>query len=139
MLNEESTHPGLHKVSELCLPTSSSLLAHCKYIYAVKLRIACPSGGPEFANLPETVRLKQLNVRITLFYPSGDMTVMQKLGPTNHEGVWFGSFEDTRASSSQKVVVILNGKEYALNSDDPTGTTVVDDPMCESSPGLSQK
>lgn len=131
MLNEESSHPGLHKVSELCQPTSSSLLANCKHIYAVKVRIACRRAGPEFANLPETVRLKQISVHIKLFYPSGDMNVMQKMGPTNHEGIWFGSFEDSRFSGAQKVVAMVNGKEYPLNPDDPTGTIVVDDPMCE--------
>lgn len=59
------------------------------------------------------------------------MNVMQKMGPTNHEGIWFGSFEDSRFSGAQKVVAMVNGKEYPLNPDDPTGTIVVDDPMCE--------
>lgn len=131
MLNEDATHPGLHKVSELCQPTSSSLKANCRHIYALKLRIACPKEGPEFANLPETVRLRQIAVAVKLFYPSGDMNVMQKMGPTNHEGIWFGSFEDSRYSHSQKVVVVVSGKEYALSPDDPTGTVVVSDPMCE--------
>ncbi len=128
---ENTSQFGLHKVNQICKPTASSLVTDCKHVYTLKLKIACRRDGPEFANIPESVRFRQVDVHVKLFYPNDGMNIIQRKGPTNHGGVWFASFEDSRFSDSQKVTVIIDGKEYPV-SPDQNGTVVVTDPMCES-------
>lgn len=128
--SEESSHFGLNKVSQVCKPTASSLKQDCKHIYTLKLKVACKREGPEFANLPEIVRFRQVDVRVKLFYPNDGMNIIQRKGPTNHAGIWFASFEDSRFSESQKIEVALGDKEYIVKPEE-NGVVVVDDPMCE--------